>query len=99
MAISFLRGPPEEARLTFSTSRASRNETGNAVLHNGVKPDPRLDSFGDLPHGVFRNGRDLKVLLDPARNLRCGQERRPALDSPRQQDLRRRLVDSPGDGG
>src|SRR5271169_6502630 len=89
---------PVEA-IAFPTSLASRNEPGNAGLHNGIKPDPRLDSFGDLPHGVFRNGRDLKVLLDAAGSLRGGQESRPALDSPGEQNLRRGLVDSPGDGG
>src|SRR6059058_2954354 len=76
------------------TSRSSRNESGNAGLHNGIESDPRLDSFADLPHGVLRNGGDVKVLLDPAGGLRGGQEGRPALDSPGEQDLRRGLVDA-----
>ena len=81
------------------TSRSSRNEPGNAGLHNGIEPDPRRDSFADLPHGVLRNGGDVKVLLDPAGGLRGGQEGRPALDCPGEQDLRRGLVDSLGDSG
>ena len=70
------------------TSLASRNEPGNAGLHNGIEPDPRLDSFVDLPHGVFRKGGDVKVFLDSTRSLRGGQERRPTLDRPRERDLR-----------
>src|SRR5439155_11796186 len=31
------------------TSRSSRNEPGNAGLHNGIESDPRLDPFADLP--------------------------------------------------
>src|SRR4029434_4954608 len=58
------------------TSLSFRNEPGNAGLHNGIEPDPRLDSFADLPHGVLRNGGDVKVLLDPAGGLRGGQEGR-----------------------
>jgi hypothetical protein len=66
----------ETLAIAFSTSLASWTEPGNAGLHNCIKPDPRLDSFGDLPHGAFRNGRDLKVLLDAAGSLRGGQESR-----------------------
>ena len=79
--------------------RTSGIEPGNAGLHNGIKPDPQLDSFANLPHGVFRKGGDVKVLLDPAGGLRGGQEGRPALDGPGEQDLRRGLVDSLGDSG
>src|SRR5580765_2893309 len=81
------------------TSLSSRNEPGNAGLHNGIEPDLRLDSFADLPYGVLRNGGDVKVLLDPAGSLRGGQEGRPALDCPGEQDLRRGLVDALGDSG
>ena len=73
--------------ITVSTSLSSRNEPGNAGLYNGIKPDPRLDSFANLPHGVLRKGGDFKVLLDPAGGLRGGQEGRPALDGPGEQDL------------
>src|ERR1700676_1166371 len=85
--------------ITASTSLSSRNEPGNAGLYNGIKPDPRLDSFADLPNGVLRKGGDFKVLLDPAEGLRGGQEGRPALYSPGEQDLRGGLVDSLGDSG
>src|SRR5208337_3362737 len=85
--------------IAASTSLRSRNEPGNAGLYNGIKPDPRLDSFANLPHGVLRKRGDFKVLLDPAGGLRGGQEGRPALDSPREQDLRGGLVDSLGDRG
>ncbi len=40
--------------ITASTSLCSRNEPGNAGLHYGIEPDPRLDSFANLPHGLFR---------------------------------------------
>jgi hypothetical protein len=55
-----------------STSLCSRNEPRNAGLYNGIKPHPRRDSFADLPHGVFREGGDIKVLLDPTGGLRGG---------------------------
>ena len=69
------------------TSLASRNEPRNTSLHNGIEPDLRLDSFSDLPHGVFGKGGDFKVFLDSARSLRGGQEGCPALDGPGEQDL------------
>ena len=85
--------------IAVSTFLSSRNKSGNAGLYNGIKPDPRLDSFANLPHGVLRKGGDFKVLLDPAGGRRGGQEGRPALDSPGEQDLRGGLVDSLGDSG
>src|SRR5208337_3724591 len=85
--------------ITVSTSLSSRNEPGNTGLHHGIKPDPHIDSFANLPHGLFRKGGDFKVFLDPAGGLRGGQEGRPALDGPGEQDLRRGLVDSLGDSG
>ena len=51
-------------------SFASRNEPGNAGLNNCIKPDPQLDSLGDLPHGFFRNGRELTILIDAHGSLR-----------------------------
>src|SRR6266404_6599493 len=78
--------------IAVSTFLSSRNEPGNAGLYNGIKSDPRLDSFANLPHGVLRKGGDFKVLLDPAGGLRGGQEGRPALDSPGEQDLRGALL-------
>jgi hypothetical protein len=72
---------------------------GTPVSTYGIKPDPRLDSFANLPHGLFRKGGDIKVLLDPAGRLRGGQEGCPALEGPGKQDLRRGLVDSLGDSG
>src|SRR5579883_295585 len=84
--------------MTASTSRSSRNEPGNAGLNDRIKPDPQLDSVANLPHGLFGKGGDVEVLPDPAGGLRGGQGGRPALDGPGEQDLRRGLVDSPGDG-
>jgi len=54
--------------IAVSTSISSRNEPGNAGLHNGIKPDPQRDSFVHLPHGVFGKGGDVKVLLQPLAN-------------------------------
>ena len=54
------------AAIVVSISISSRNEPGNAGLHNGIKPDPQLDAFVNLPHGAFGKGGDVKVLLDPA---------------------------------
>ena len=85
--------------IAVSTSLSSRNEPGNAGLYNGIESDPRLDSFANLPHGVLRKGGDVNVLLDPAGGCRGGQEGRPALDSPGEQDLRGGLVDALGDSG
>ena len=70
-------GAPPSARLdglsiAVSTSLASRNEPGNAGLHNSVKPDPQLNSFANLLHGLFREGGDFEVFLDPAGGLRSG---------------------------
>src|SRR5271166_4811305 len=97
------RGPPGGraggVRPGLSSFLSSRNEPGNTGLHYGIKPDPQLDSFANLPHGLFRKRGDFKVLLDPAGGLRGGQEGRPALDGPGEQDLRRVLVDSLGDSG
>ena len=64
--------------ITVSTSLSSRNKPGDTGLYNGIKPDLQLDSFADLPHGLFRKGGDFKVLLDPAGSLGGGQEGRSA---------------------
>src|ERR1700733_2973212 len=85
--------------ITVSTFLCSRNESGNTGLHYGIKPDPQLDSLANLPHGLFRKGGNIEVLLDPAGGRRGGQEGRPALDGPGEQNLRRGFVDSPGDSG
>src|SRR4051812_47455325 len=85
--------------IAVSTFLSSRNEPWNTGLHHGIKSDPQLDSFVNLPYGLFGKGGDSKVLLDPPGGLRGGQEGRPALDGPGEQDLRRGLVDSAGDGG
>src|SRR5271170_8017942 len=85
--------------IAVSTSLSSRNEPGNTGLHYGIEPDPQLDSFANLPHGFFRKNGDFKVLLDPPGSLRGGQQGRPALDGPGEQDLRRGFVDSLGDSG
>ena len=55
------------------------------------------DFFVDLPNGVFRKGGNVKVFLDPAGSLGGSQERRPALNSPREGDLGRSLADPTGD--
>ena len=49
---SVTKNLPVEAT-AISTSLASRNEPRNTGLHNGIEPDPQLDSFADLPHGVL----------------------------------------------
>ncbi len=81
------------------TSLSSRNKPRNTGFHNGIKPDPQVDSFANLAHSVIRKCGDVKVLRDSGRRFRSGQERRPALDGPGEQDLGRGLVDPPGDGG
>src|SRR3954452_16320963 len=93
-------GPDRRIRSGASpTSLSSRDEPGYAGLHDGIEPAPQLDPFADLPHVLFGEGGDFEVLLDPAGGLRGGQEGRPALDGPGEQDLRRGLVDSAGDRG
>ena len=64
--------------IAASSSLASRDEPGNTGLDNGIEPEPQLDSFANLPHGLFRNGRDVKVFLDAAGSFRGGQKGRPA---------------------
>ena len=43
------------------------NEAGDAGLDDGIEPDPRRDSFVDLPHGAFRKGENGGVFLEPAK--------------------------------
>jgi len=87
----------DEKSVGKSRSLFSRNEPGNTGLHNGIKPYSRLDSITDLPHGLFRNGGNIKVLEDAVGCLRSGQGSRPALDSPGEQHLSRGLLDSLSD--
>jgi hypothetical protein len=93
LALSFVKNlnAPRDCRrsicLPTSKSLCSWNESRNAGLHHGIEPNSRLDSFANLPHGVFGNGRDFKVLVDLAGNLRAGQDGRPALDRPCEQNL------------
>src|SRR4051812_13924194 len=47
---------PRVGVIAVSTSLFSRDEPGNASLCNGIKPDPRLDSFANLLHGFVGNG-------------------------------------------
>src|SRR5271165_2298825 len=46
------------------SSTGSGNKARHAGPHHRVEPDVRLDALPNLPHGVFRQGRYLKVLLD-----------------------------------
>jgi hypothetical protein len=47
-----------------SRSPTSGNKPRHAGLYYDIEPDPRRDSVPNLLHGVFRQGRKLKVLLD-----------------------------------
>lgn len=47
-----------------SRSAASGNKPRHAGLYYGIESDRRRDSVPNLLHGVFRQGRKLKVLLD-----------------------------------
>ena len=85
--------------ISASTSLFPGNKSGNAGLHDGIEPQPRLDSFVDLAHGVFRKGGDVKVFLESAGGLCGGKECRTALDSPRERDLGRSFADPIGDSG
>jgi hypothetical protein len=63
------RRPTTPARSGRAGSMVSRSPTsGNKPRHAGlyydIEPDPRRDSVPNLLHGVFRQGRKLKVLLD-----------------------------------
>src|ERR1700722_2011625 len=56
------------------SSTALGNEARHAGVDHRVEADVRRDAFPDLLHGVFRQGRYLKTLLDVARCFRRGQE-------------------------
>ena len=81
-----------------SVRRVPGNKSGHAGLHHRVEPDVRGDAVPNLPHGVFRQGRNVKALLDPLRFGRGGQESGAALYGPGQRNLSRRLVHTLGDG-
>jgi lysophospholipase L1-like esterase len=49
-----------------SCSPAFGNKPRHAGLHHDVEPDPCPNRVPDLLHGVFRQSRDVKVLLDTA---------------------------------
>jgi hypothetical protein len=72
-------GPPNKAR-----------HTG---FHYSVEPDARRDA-PNLPHGVFRYGRQLEVLLDAAGRDRSGQESCAALYCPGEHDLGRGFAEA-----
>jgi hypothetical protein len=59
-------GQAVQLRVLPPRSLFSGDEPRNAGLYDGVESDPRGDSITDLPHGVFRNGGDFKVLFDAA---------------------------------
>ena len=48
------------------SSPAFGNKPGHAGLHHDVEPDLGPNRVANLLHGVFRQGRNLKVLLDTA---------------------------------
>src|SRR5208283_3785309 len=74
------------------------NKAWHAGPHHSVEPDVRRYAVPNLPHGVFRQGRNLKVRLDIVRFGRGGQESRAALYGPGERNLCRRLVDALCDG-
>src|SRR5208283_2146866 len=76
------------------SSTGSGNKARHAGPNHRVEPEIRLDALPNLPHGVFRQSRHLKVLLDIARCGRGGQESGAALYGPGQRNLSRRLVDA-----
>ena len=89
--------PRGSAPLQFS-SPGPGNKSGHAGLHHRVEPDVRGDAVPNFPHGVFRQGRNVKVLLDALRFGRGGQESGAALYGPGQRNLSRRLVHTLCDG-
>src|SRR5208283_1357266 len=74
------------------SSTGPGNKARHAGPHHGVEPDVGRNAVPNLPHGVFRQARNLKVLLDTARRGRGGQESSAALYGPGERDLSRRLV-------
>ena len=85
--------PPTDA----PPSTRPGNKARHTGRHHSVEPDVRRYTVTNLPHGVFRQGRNLKVLSDTLRFRRRGQNSGPALDGPGQRHLGRRLVDALGD--
>src|ERR1700732_1166454 len=89
---------PKGSRGSDSVRRRPGNKSWYARLHHCVEPDVRGDAIPNLSHGVFRQGRNVKVLLDPPRFGRGGQESRAALYRPGQRNLSWRLVHTLCDG-
>lgn len=81
-----------------SISLSPGDEAGDSRLHHGIEPHAQGDPLLYLPHGVFGQGGDVHVLLNSSGSLGGGQEGRPALDGPRQRDLRRSFAHPFGDG-
>jgi hypothetical protein len=72
------------------------------MFHRSFTVDGQLAGKRRLQHRSGRTGGSRKLRpghLDPAGGLGGGQEGRPALDGPGEQDLRRGIVDSLGDSG
>ena len=96
-AMPFAQGvqvrPPTDA----PPSTRPGNKARHTGRHHSVEPDVRCYIVPNLPHGVFRQGRNLKVLSDTVRFRRRGQDSGPALDGPGKRNLGRRFVDALGD--
>ncbi len=54
----------------LTASRGRGDEARHAALYHRVEPDVRGDAVPDVPHSVFRDGRNLKVSW-----MRCGWSR------------------------
>ena len=78
--------------IALGTSLSSRNESGDASLHNRIEPDTRLDSIRDLLDCIIGKGGNFEILLDATGCLRGRQGCRSSFDSPGQQNLRRGLL-------
>src|SRR4249920_2054971 len=63
-----------------------RNESWNPGLYHRVEPASDLNSV-DLVNGNFWNLRDVVVLPSSLQSLRGGEDGRPTLDRPGEQDL------------
>ena len=65
-----LMRPPNAAPSGEATSTVPGNKAGHARLHHRVAPDVRRDAMANLPHGVFRQGRNVKLLPDTGSRAR-----------------------------
>jgi hypothetical protein len=64
-----------------------RYESRNAGVYHPVEPDIRRDPVPNIGHSIFRENRNLKVLLDAFRFGRGGEKSSAALYGPGQGNL------------